>query len=207
MTWVGRAARPRRARVWLATVAVTMLATAAPAACTGEEDPTIPTAGGATTTPVATGDDPLAQELAFVACMREEGIEDMPDPVPGDTSGRSAVRYAIDVLGKGSDPVFQAALEECRDLLPEPPAPEPPSAERLEALRQFSECMRNNGLPDFPDMDGDSIFFGVRGRADVPAVSVNGDIVSVNLDLPVVAAAMDACRDLFPADSDEAGAR
>ena len=38
-----------------------------------------------------------------MACMRGKGIADMVDPIPGDTSGRSAVRYMLDVWGKGTD--------------------------------------------------------------------------------------------------------
>src|SRR5690606_34621378 len=137
-------------------------------ACTDEADPQVATAGG---TPTATeaGTDPAEGELAFVACMREAGIEDMPDPVPGDTSGRSAVRYALDVMGKGSDPVFQAALDECMDLLPPPPAPEPRSSDEVEALHQFARCMRDHGLAEFPDeAGGDLKTLFVRGHSGEP---------------------------------------
>lgn len=145
-----------------------------------------------------------------MACMREEGIADMPDPMPGDASGRSAVRYALDVLGKGSDPIFQAALDECLDLLPEPPAPQPVSADRIEALRQFAECMRDHGLPDFPDMDGDNVLFLAMGHAEnetIPALTVEGDLIAISLGDPVASAAWDACGDLFPASDDGTGAR
>src|SRR5687768_12268490 len=91
------------ARVGIVVV-VAAIAVTALGGCT-TDDPGVASAGG---TPTATGvTDPQAQELAFVDCMRQEGIADMPDPVPGDTSGRSSVRYALDVLGKGSDMTFQ----------------------------------------------------------------------------------------------------
>ena len=172
--------------------------------CTGEDDPSIPTAGGSPTGP-AGAPDLYAQEFEFVACMRDQGIADMPDPVPGDTSGRSAVRYAMDVMGKGSDPLFQAALEECMALLPELPDPGPPPPANLEALREFSQCMRDNGLADFPDPPGDNPLyeFSVGGGSDpMPAVTMiaggHGEVVAVNLGDPVVAAAWEACQEIFP---------
>src|SRR5215831_14803983 len=89
------------------------------AGCTGQATVGLPTAQSAAPTSAPAGAG--SAELRFVACMRQQGIADMPDPIPGDTSGRSSVRYALDVLGKGSDDAFQAALDKCQNLLP--PAP------------------------------------------------------------------------------------
>jgi len=187
---------------------MTLGAAAVLGACSGAEVPTVPSAGG---TPAATSPGPESQSrgLAFVACMRREGIADMPDPVPGDTSGRSAVRYAIDVMGKGSDPPFQAALDECRDLLPEPPEEEPPSPEEIDALLAFARCMRDHGLPDFADPGRDTqiVFYFPREGEPAPAVTLDRteagrDIIGVNLHDPVAAAAWEACRSLFPVEGE-----
>ena len=190
------------------TVATTVLVTTVLGACRGAQEPTVPTAGG-TPTAAGPGPDRQARELAFVACMRREGIADMPDPVPGDTSGRSAVRYAIDVMGKGSDPLFQAALDECQDLLPELPEEEPPSPEELDALLAFARCMRDHGLPDFADPGRDTqiVFYFPREGEPAPAVTLDRteagrDIIGVNLHDPVAAAAWEACRSLFPVEGE-----
>jgi hypothetical protein len=150
-----------------ACAAVAMLATMGVGGCTDGGDPTIPSAGGVPSVTAAA--DPLAQELQFVACMREEGIADMPDPVPGDTSGRSAVRYAIDVMAKGSDPVFQAALDQCVGLLPEPPAvdPVPESSEDVEARLAWAQCMRDHGV-NIPDPEADGEWWVDLGPAPTP---------------------------------------
>jgi hypothetical protein len=84
--------------------------------------------------------------------MRTQGIQ-MPDPSPGDTSGRSSVRYALDVLGLGDDPNFQAALDKCLDLLPPAPAASPAAPDVAEQRLAYSRCMRAHGLADFPDPD------------------------------------------------------
>jgi len=96
----------------------------------------------------------LQQELAFVSCMRKAGI-DMPDPTPGDTTGRSALIYELDVLGQGSNPAFQTALSGCMSLLPPPPAPSPVSTDVLTQELAFAKCMRDNGVKGYPDPNPD----------------------------------------------------
>ena len=186
-------------------VAVAAIAVMALGGCTGSDDPQVPSAqvpGG--TSPTAAPDG-TTQELAFVGCMRDHGIADMPDPVPGDTSGRSAVRYALDVMGKGSDQSFQTALGECLGLLPPLPPPPPPAADEIEARRQFSQCMRDQGVSDFPDPrpDGslwmviveDGAMSGARGSG------TTGEGVSyyaLDFGDTIAEAAWDACSTLLP---------
>jgi len=177
--------------------------------CTDGRDPQVATAGGTDLSPAASPSrnaDPLAQELEFVACMRAEGIDDMPDPVPGDTSGRSAVRYAIDVLGKGSDMTFQAALDKCVGLLPEPPEIEPPSADDLAGFQRFARCMRDNGVPEFPDPkpDGDLgvIFLQTDPGDEIQDVARVGEHLIVNISHPTVAAAFETCKNQLPNNDD-----
>jgi hypothetical protein len=190
-----------RTRVVLTLV----LATPASTACTGGPDPTVPSVGGAT----AAGSqvDTQAQELAFVECMRNLGITDMPDPAPGDTSGHSSVRYAVDVMGKSADGAFLEAIENCKSLLPELPPAEPPTTQEVEALRQFSQCMRDNGLVGFPDIDpgalgGDPLtrpFVGTwSGEAPEPFLVSSGGNVGINLGDPAAAAAWEACVEFYP---------
>jgi hypothetical protein len=140
---------PRRAGLALAALA---LAAGLAAGCSGEDPGGVATAGrddgAAGTAPPAKS--PLEHEREFIACMRGEGI-DMTDPIPGDTSGRSAVKYELDVRGQGSNPEFQAALDTCVHLLPPLPPEEPPTAEEQAAGREFAACMRANGVPDYPD--------------------------------------------------------
>jgi hypothetical protein len=179
------------------------------AACTGEHDDGVPNAGGGSSTSAAPPADSGTQEREFVACMRREGIVDMPDPIPGDTSGRSAVKYALDVLGKGSDMTFQAALEKCKPLLPTV-VQQPPSAEDTDVDRRFAKCMRDNGIPEFPDPDPTTeghtrILFmaapegGSTGSYTGPRVAVtDSGIVLVNLGDPEVSAAVDKCKSIFP---------
>lgn len=189
----------RAGAVGLAILVATVLG-----ACTEDGGPTVASAGGTPTASPAAG-DPAAQELQFVNCMRQAGIADMPDPVPGDTSGRSAVKYALDVMGKGSDDAFQAALDGCMELLPAAPPIEPPTAEELDGYVQFAQCMRDNGVPEFPDSDpnGGRSFVFIRpgdlsGTPPVERVTNIDGVVALNLEDPLIKAAFEGCHDKLP---------
>ena len=126
------------------------------AGCAGEvTDDGIATAGDGSATPSASasGASDLSDEemaLKFAQCMREHGI-DMEDPEPGSGG------FGIDI-GPGSDKAkVDAAMEACKAYAPfggEPPTPNPEMAERM---REFAKCMRENGVPNFPDPEEDGL--------------------------------------------------
>jgi len=101
--------------------------------------------GGASAAPAATSEpDPLA----YSQCMREHGVPNFPDPVDG--------RLSIDGRKLGVDPegsVFRAADAACQSLMPPRDASRPAPPEVREAGLKYSACMRENGLPGFPDPD------------------------------------------------------
>ena len=70
--------------------------------------------------PVQLGSDPELQAAVqdalrdFSACMRDEGVEDFPDPAPGfDGTGSPYPLTALDT----SDPDVDAAFDACGDLI------------------------------------------------------------------------------------------
>jgi len=80
--------------------------------------------------------------------MRANGVPNFPDPLPGGgfTFNPSP--------GATSSPAFKAAQAKCQKYLPRvgvlsPGAP--PSAQTLAQLRQIAQCMRQHGVPQFPD--------------------------------------------------------
>lgn len=91
--------------------------------------------------------------LAFVACLREHGI-DVPDPQFGAEGGRFGADpdalAEIDFLSRD----FLDAMEACQDLLQalQPEMNAEQQAEQNEQLLVFAECMRREGI-DFPDPD------------------------------------------------------
>ena len=80
--------------------------------------------------------------------MRENGLPDFPDPEVG-ASGELDIR-----MPAGSDPAkTQAALDKCKAELPNGGATEPLDPKNAEKRRKFANCMRDNGVPNFPDPD------------------------------------------------------
>jgi hypothetical protein len=87
------------------------------------------------------------RQLKFAQCMRENGVE-MADPEPG---GKGTIR--IDD-GKNPEKV-QAAMEKCRSYLPNGGEARKLDPEQAENMRKMAQCMRENGVPDFPDPEAD----------------------------------------------------
>jgi hypothetical protein len=119
--------------------------------------------------------DKVEQARAYAQCIRENGVPNFPDPDP-DGRLRGAAHE------KGNDPTFRAAQEKCRSLAPggEHQKSDPATVEQM---RRFSQCMRDNGLPDYPDPDPD-------GRLRDPGHEQQ--------DNPAYRAALEKCRQQLP---------
>jgi hypothetical protein len=123
--------------------------------------------------------------VKFAQCMRDNGVSEFPDP---DASGE----LTIDGVLNGSSldpsaPAWKAAIEACRDL-------QPPgftgdgevSAEQQEARLEFAQCIRENGVEDFPDpVNGEPLV----NTNHIPSAATEGGMTILN-------AAMDTCGDL-----------
>ena len=91
--------------------------------------------------------------LAFVACVREAGFDQMPDPtVNADGSVQLVPPGQQQLLG---DPDFQEAAEACVALIEEATffANAPNISDFEDDLLAFAQCLRDNGLDvDDPDL-------------------------------------------------------
>lgn len=124
---------------------------------------------------VAMSDDDRRRE--FARCMRENGV-DMPDPEPG----QGGIRIQKPPNGDGAK--MQAAMEQCRNLLPNGGDVQL-TPEQVEQLRELAKCMRANGVPNFPDPEAD-------GRLQLQPGS------GMNREDPTFQAAMEKCRTNMP---------
>lgn len=120
----------------------------------------------ATTAPGSSGANNVDQGVKFSQCMRANGVSGFPDPGP---SGQ----LTIDGVVNGSSlnpnsPSFQQALSTCKGL--EPPgfmgSTRTPQQQN-EALK-FAQCMRDNGVNDFPDPSPDGPLIDVNGARSIP---------------------------------------
>jgi hypothetical protein len=92
-------------------------------------------------------------------CMRDHGVARFRDGTL--EHGRLTRAGAPD--GSVTEEQMQAATEACQHISDQLPAsvlaPEPPpSAAELEQMAKFSDCVRQHGLPDWPDPDSRGAF-------------------------------------------------
>jgi hypothetical protein len=123
---------------WL--LAVLALAALIGAGCGGNDS------GGGGNAAAATQE----KAVKFAQCMRENGVSQFPDP---DASGNLTIDGVVNGSGIDPDgPTWQQAIDACKDL-------QPPgftgggerSSSQQDAALQFAQCIRENGVADFPD--------------------------------------------------------
>jgi hypothetical protein len=204
------------------------------AACGGDDDSggsggDVASVSGDDADEQAQGDDQAdaeAELLDWVECMRDEGV-DIPDPTRdadgnlvidgpgfhlggGEADGSTSSDNGD---GEGDEPAvdpeeMDAAMEVCGD----PPAlgPNDISEEDQQAIEEdalaFAECMRDEGIEDFPDPDFSDLGPGGEpqrrssedngGGDDGPQVFL-APFGEIDMDDPEVAAAFEACQDLL----------
>jgi hypothetical protein len=120
----------------------------------------------------------------FAECMRDNGVSEFPDP---DASGG----LTIDGVLNGSSldpsaPVWKEAIGACKDLQPPGFTGRKRSTQEQEDAVEFAQCIRENGVKDFPDpINGEPLVDTNR----IPSAATSGGMTILN-------AAMQKCRDL-----------
>ncbi|WP_117215077.1 hypothetical protein [Allorhizocola rhizosphaerae] len=151
-------------------------------ACAQPETEGVATASGQTNQvsndPDKPADNPEERTKQFVECLRAEGL-DVPDPELGDGTGKTALRFLAEG-GKIDKAKFGPAMEKCSKYMPEGGRNVQLTPEQLEQARKFAQCMRDNGVSDWPDPD--------------PATGGFAGGVQVNKDDPNLRTAIDKCR-------------
>ena len=115
---------------------------------------------GCTSGPPAAAPDPASTRPTdvwreFVACARAHGQPNMPDAVVDD-SGRASFP---EVQGFEPKSAVQAVQADCGTILEKlPPSANPlgrpaVTPEYLAARQRYAQCIRDQGLTDFPDPD------------------------------------------------------
>jgi hypothetical protein len=127
-------------------VAVPLLLALAGCGGAGDDGLGVATVSGTAPAPSASASvaqDEEERKQQFTNCMRENGV-DMDDFEVG-----AGAKVAI----RGGDKKMDAAMKKCRQYLPNGGEPPKLSPEDIEKVRQYAQCMRENGMPDFPDPD------------------------------------------------------
>ncbi len=89
---------------------------------------------------------PHTDFLNYSKCMRAHGVPGFPDPSPG-----GGIQLQVGSGVSPFSPAFKSAQASCRKLLPGGGPPRRPSAQTKAQLLAVSQCMRQHGVPDFPD--------------------------------------------------------
>jgi hypothetical protein len=181
----------KRLTTLLAVVAIVL------SACGGSDD-------GVASLDDTTADDVTAQDdqvqgvddeqalLAFAACMRDNGIENFPDPrLNADGSvdfGASSGDPFGDVDNETAEAAVNACIGELEGLAFAPGGSDFDLNEIQDALVEFAACMRDNGI-DFDDPDLSDFAFGDGG--------VSNPFGDLDLTDPDVVAAIEQCQDVF----------
>ncbi len=134
--------------------------------------------GNNTATPTA-----HEQAVKFAECMRNNGVKEFPDP---DASGA----FTIETIANGSSidtnsAAFTRAISACKDLEPPGFTGNKRSPEQQAAGIKFAQCIRDNGVKDFPDPDPNGPLVDTNR---IPSASRNGG-------MSILRAAMQKCRD------------
>ena len=115
--------------------------------------------------------------VRFAECIRAHGVADFPDP-----NAKNDFDYGVSV----TPAVWNKATTACKDLQPPGTLSSKRTPEEQSGALKFAQCMRDNGVKDFPDpANGEPL-------VDTTKIPSLGDR-SPRTD-PVFAPAMDKCR-------------
>ena len=137
---------------------------------TGTNGGTGPGSGAGTSTAAT-----RAQAVKFAECMRANGVKQFPDP---DASGQ----LTIDAIANGSSldtnsAAFKQAISACKDLEPPGFTGSKRSPQQQEAALKFAQCIRDNGVKDFPDPAPDAPLVDTNY---IPSTARNGGMSMLN---------------------------
>jgi hypothetical protein len=130
---------------------------------------------------------PRAKAVKFAECMRANGVSAFPDP---NASGE----LTIDAVANGSSldtstPAFEQAMSACKDLEPPGFTGGEVTPSMRTARLAFAQCVRDNGVKDFPDPADDQPLIDTRR---IPSSDTEAGMSALN-------AATDKCSDLAAA--------
>jgi hypothetical protein len=144
---------------------------------------TAASSGPLTTTPTS-----LDHAVKFSQCMRDNGVKQFPDP---NASGQLTIDGVVN--GSGLNPnseAFQQALTACKALEPPGFAGTTRTPQQQEVALKFAQCIRDNGVSDFPDPTPDG---PLVDTTRIPSSSLPGGMSALH-------AAMHTCGAIYGAE-------
>jgi hypothetical protein len=116
--------------------------------------------------------------VKFAECMRANGVPDFPD-----ANAKGQFVYGVSV----SPAVWTKAVDACKDLQPPGTLSAKRSPKQQSASLRFAQCIRENGVKDFPDpANGEPLV----NTYEIPSANRPGGMTILN-------AAMEKCGDVL----------
>jgi hypothetical protein len=116
--------------------------------------------------------------VKFAECIRSNGVSDFPDP-----NAKGQFVYGVSV----SPAVWTKAVDACKDLQPPGTLSAKRSPKQQSASLRFAQCVRENGVEDFPDpVNGEPLV----NTYEIPSANRPGGMTILN-------AAMEKCGDVL----------
>ncbi|GAA3516942.1 hypothetical protein GCM10022234_10350 [Aeromicrobium panaciterrae] len=131
-----------------------------------------------------TGTDTYQASVKFAECMRDNGVPEFPDPGADGELTLDSVANGSSIDTDGA--AWKTATAACKDLEPAGfTGHKRSAAQQVEALK-FAQCIRENGVEDFPDPGPDDPMVDTN---KIPSANESGGMTILN-------AAMDTCGKL-----------
>ena len=123
--------------------------------------------------------------VRFAECMRANGVSAFPDP---DASGDLTLDGVVNGSSIDTDgAAWKQAVGACKDLQPPGFAGTTATSKQMTARLKFAQCIRDNGVPDFPDPTRDSPMVDTNR---IPSAATESGMSALN-------AAMRKCGDFI----------
>ncbi|HTX08304.1 MAG TPA: hypothetical protein VME22_06810 [Solirubrobacteraceae bacterium] len=122
--------------------------------------------------------------MKFSGCVRSHGVTDFPDPTVG-SNGLPSWNDSWSMNAKAQAEALPAAQRACRKDLPDlgPHTSAEKAAANAVALK-YATCMRSNGVPNFPDPNGQGV------------IQINSASGGLDTSSPQFQKAAAACKDV-----------
>jgi hypothetical protein len=120
--------------------------------------------------------------LEFAQCMRDNGVPTFPDPV-AQPDGSFSFPRPQNVPSGAMDKAMQSCRAELEATGLRIPGTDTQDPEVEDAILDFSRCMRENGVPEFPDPK--------------PGAGFHGLFEGIDQDSPRVQQAIESCQSIL----------
>ena len=125
-----------------------------------------------------------ATAVKFSGCIRSHGVPDFPDPTIG-SNGLPTWAPSPNKDANTDSPAGRAAQQACQKDLPHlGPQTSSDKATANAAALKYAACMRSNGVPNFPDPNGQGL------------IQINNATGTLDASSPAFQMAQTACKSL-----------